>query len=87
MIVKPDEISKALKELIETHTSEVEFSEAGTVIQVGDGIARVQGLYNAMSGELLNLPMVRRAWFSILTRIQSALLFSVPTRALKKVIQ
>ena len=38
---------------IETHTSEVEFSEAGTVIQVGDGIARVQGLYNAMSGELL----------------------------------
>ncbi|MGB4471787.1 MAG: F0F1 ATP synthase subunit alpha, partial [Limnochordia bacterium] len=53
MIVKPDEISKALKELIETHTSEVEFSEAGTVIQVGDGIARVQGLYNAMSGELL----------------------------------
>ena len=48
-----DEISKVLKELIEYYTTELEFSEAGTVIQVGDGIARVQGLYSAMSGELM----------------------------------
>lgn len=53
MIVRPDEISKVLKELIESYTSEQDFSEAGTVTQVGDGIARVQGLYSAMSGELL----------------------------------
>ncbi len=53
MIVNPDEISKVIKQQIEAYSSKLDFSEAGTVIQVGDGIARVHGLYNAMSGELL----------------------------------
>jgi F-type H+-transporting ATPase subunit alpha len=53
MIVNPDEISKVIKQQIESYTSELSFEEAGTVIQVGDGIARVFGLKNAMSGELL----------------------------------
>lgn len=53
MIVKPDEISKVIKKQIESYSSELDFSEAGTVIQVGDGIARVYGLQSAMSGELL----------------------------------
>jgi F-type H+-transporting ATPase subunit alpha len=53
MTVKPDEISKVIKQQIESYSSELDFSEAGTVIQVGDGIARVYGLYSAMSGELL----------------------------------
>lgn len=53
MIVKPDEISKVIKQQIESYSSELDFSEAGTVIQVGDGIARVYGLQGAMSGELL----------------------------------
>lgn len=53
MIVKPDEISKVIKQQIMSYSSEMDFSETGTVIQVGDGIARVYGLYSAMSGELL----------------------------------
>lgn len=56
MIVNPDEISKVIKQQIESYSSELDFSEAGTVIQVGDGIARVHGLYSAMSGELLEFP-------------------------------
>jgi F-type H+-transporting ATPase subunit alpha len=56
MIVNADEISKVIKRQIESYLSELDFSEAGTVIQVGDGIARVYGLYSAMSGELLEFP-------------------------------
>jgi F-type H+-transporting ATPase subunit alpha len=56
MIVNPDEISRVIKQQIESYSSELDFSEAGTVIQVGDGIARVYGLHNAMSGELLEFP-------------------------------
>lgn len=53
MIINPDEISKVIKQQIKSYTDELDFSEAGTVIQVGDGIARVHGLNSAMSGELL----------------------------------
>ncbi len=56
MIVKPDEISKVIKEQIKAFSSVLDVSEAGTVIQVGDGIARVYGLQSAMSGELLEFP-------------------------------
>lgn len=53
MIVNPDEISNVIKQQIESYSSDLDFSEAGTVIRVGDGIARVHGLNSAMSGELL----------------------------------
>ena len=55
MEVKPAEISKVIKEQIKSYSSQsqMDFSEAGTVIQVGDGIAQVYGLKSAMSGELL----------------------------------
>lgn len=56
MIVKPDEISKVIKKQIKAYSSKLDVSEAGTVIQVGDGIARVYGLQGAMSGELLEFP-------------------------------
>jgi F-type H+-transporting ATPase subunit alpha len=56
MIVNTDEITKVIKNQIESYSSDLNFSEAGTVIQVGDGIARVYGLYGAMSGELLEFP-------------------------------
>lgn len=56
MIVNPDEISKVIKQQIESYSSDLDFSEAGTVIQIGDGIARVHGLHSAMSGELLEFP-------------------------------
>lgn len=53
MVNNPDETIKVIKQQIESYSSKLDFSEAGTVIQVGDGIARVHGLQNAMSGELL----------------------------------
>lgn len=56
MVVNPAEISKVIKQQIESYSSELDFSEAGTVVQVGDGIARVYGLHSAMSGELLEFP-------------------------------
>ncbi len=56
MLINPDETSNVIKRQIESYSTELDFSEAGTVIQVGDGIARVYGLYSAMSGELLEFP-------------------------------
>lgn len=53
MSIRPEEISSLIKKQIETYESKIEVSEVGTVIQVGDGIARIHGLENAMSGELL----------------------------------
>jgi len=51
--LKPDEISSVIKQQIHAYSAKLDVSEAGSVIQVGDGIARVYGLENAMSGELL----------------------------------
>ncbi len=53
MSIRPEEISSLIKKQIESYESKIEVSEVGTVIQVGDGIARVYGLANAMAGELL----------------------------------
>ena len=51
--VKPDEISAILKQQLSGFTSATELEEYGTVLQVGDGIARVYGLNNAQAGELV----------------------------------
>ncbi|MCC8097907.1 MAG: F0F1 ATP synthase subunit alpha [Eubacterium sp.] len=56
MNLRPEEISSVIKEQIKGYNSKLSVSEAGTVIQVGDGIARVYGLKNAMAGELLEFP-------------------------------
>ncbi|GHU63968.1 ATP synthase subunit alpha [Clostridia bacterium] len=56
MNLKPEEISAVIREQIKNYENEVEMSDFGTVIQVGDGIARVFGLDNCMSGELLEFP-------------------------------
>jgi len=56
MSIRPEEISSILKQQIEHYQAEVEVSNVGTVIQVGDGIARIYGLQNAMAGELLEFP-------------------------------
>lgn len=53
MSIRPEEISSILKQQIEKYQADVDVSEVGTVISVGDGIARIYGLQNAMSGELL----------------------------------
>ena len=51
--VKPDEISAILKEQISGFETQTKLEEQGTVLEVGDGIARVYGLTNVMSGELV----------------------------------
>lgn len=56
MNLKPDEISDLIKEQIKNYTGDMRISDYGTVMQIGDGIARVYGLSHCMSGELLEFP-------------------------------
>lgn len=56
MNLRPEEISSVIKSQINNYKAHLEVSEVGTVMQVGDGIARVHGLYKAMAGELLEFP-------------------------------
>lgn len=51
--IRPDEISNIIRQQIESYDKEVKVNNVGTVLQVGDGIARVYGLDQVMSGELL----------------------------------
>ena len=51
--VNPAEVSAILREQLSGHKSESELQEVGTVLQVGDGIARIYGLTNVQSGELV----------------------------------
>ena len=51
--IRADEISKIIRERIEQYNTEVKIVNTGTVLQVGDGIARVYGLDEVMAGELV----------------------------------
>ena len=51
--IRPDEISSIIREQIESYDQAVQVSNVGTVLQVGDGTARIYGLEQAMAGELL----------------------------------
>ena len=51
--IRPDEISNIIRQQIESYDQEIQIENVGTVLQVGDGIARVYGLEQAMAGELL----------------------------------
>ena len=53
MNLRPEEISQLIKEQIKHYDEKLEVSETGTVITIGDGIALIHGLENAMSGELV----------------------------------
>ncbi|MEH7011231.1 F0F1 ATP synthase subunit alpha [Neobacillus niacini] len=53
MSIKAEEISALIKKQIENYQAEIQVSDVGTVISVGDGIARVHGLDNVMAGELV----------------------------------
>ncbi len=56
MDIKPAEITDILKREIKEYDREVDVAETGTVLSVGDGIARVFGLDSVMAGELVELP-------------------------------
>jgi len=54
--LRPEEISSIIKEQIKRYENKLEVKDVGTVIQVGDGIARIHGLEKCMAGELLEFP-------------------------------
>ncbi len=54
--VRPDEVTAILRKQLTGFSSEVDVYDVGTVLQVGDGVARVYGLSNALSSELLEFP-------------------------------
>ena len=54
--IKADEITKLIREQIENYETKIAVDEVGTVMSVGDGIARVYGLEKVMAGELLEFP-------------------------------
>ncbi len=56
MNIKPGEITDILKREIKEYDREIDVAETGTVLSIGDGIARVYGLENVMAGELVEFP-------------------------------
>ncbi|MCL2761328.1 MAG: F0F1 ATP synthase subunit alpha, partial [Desulfuromonadales bacterium] len=56
MEIRAEEISELIRKQIKEYGREVEIAETGTIISVGDGIARIYGLDKAMAGELLEFP-------------------------------
>ncbi|MBI6874025.1 F0F1 ATP synthase subunit alpha [Clostridium aciditolerans] len=56
MNIKPEEITSIIKQEIQKYEKKIETVDSGTIIQVGDGIARVYGLSECMAGELLEFP-------------------------------
>jgi F-type H+-transporting ATPase subunit alpha len=56
MDIKAEEISKIIREQIGSYAVEVDVAEVGSVVSIGDGIARVHGVERAMAGEMLEFP-------------------------------
>jgi F-type H+-transporting ATPase subunit alpha len=56
MTIKADDISRIIREQIGGYTSYVDVAEVGTVLSIGDGIARLQGVERAMAGEMIEFP-------------------------------
>src|ERR1700681_1887076 len=56
MEIKADEISKIIREQIGSYAVDVDVAEVGSIITIGDGIARVHGVEKAMAGEMLEFP-------------------------------
>ena len=54
--IRADEITNILRQEIENYDRAIDVSQTGSVISVGDGIARIHGLERVMSGELIEFP-------------------------------
>src|SRR5271163_4853546 len=54
--IRADEITTLLRQEIENHEGAIDVSEVGSVISIGDGIARIHGLEKVMAGELIEFP-------------------------------
>src|SRR4026209_396382 len=56
MDIRAEEISKIIRDQIGSHAVQVDVAEVGSVISLGDGIARIHGVERAMAGEMLEFP-------------------------------
>jgi F-type H+/Na+-transporting ATPase subunit alpha len=56
MDIKAEEISKIIRDQIGSYATDVDVAEVGTIVSIGDGIARVHGVENTMAGEMLEFP-------------------------------
>ena len=56
MDIKAEEISQIIREQIGSYAVDVDVAEVGTVISIGDGIARVHGIERTMAGEMIEFP-------------------------------
>ena len=56
MDIKAEEISRIIRDQIGSYAVDVDVAEVGTVVSVGDGIARVHGVEKTMAGEMLEFP-------------------------------
>src|ERR1700759_4198642 len=68
MAIRPDEITSVIKKQIEEMSVGADVQEVGSVLQIGDGIARVYGLDSALNGELLEFPQNTYGMFLNLER-------------------
>ena len=68
--IRPDEISSILKQQITDYDQSVNVSNVGTVLQIGDGIARIYGLDQVMAGELLEFEAVSYTHLTLPTMIR-----------------
>lgn len=80
MKIKTDEITAVIKQEVERYSAELEVSQIGTVVEVGDGIARIYGLSEAMAGEMLEFqvddgPSVRGQVMNLERDIVGAVIF------------
>ena len=71
MELKPEEITKIIRNQIKNYERKIEVSETGVVILVGDGIAKASGLDKCMAGELVEFPenSDRERLYAILFRL------------------
>src|SRR6187431_1222553 len=56
MNIKAEEISKIIRDQIGSYAVDVDVAEVGSIVSIGDGIARVHGIENAMAGEMIEFP-------------------------------
>ena len=63
MQLKPEEISKVIRSQIKYYENTIQRNETGTILMVGDGIARASGLTDCMAGELLEIAGPKAPWY------------------------
>ena len=78
MQLKPEEISKVIRSQIKYYENAIRQDETGTVLMVGDGIARASGLSNCMAGELLEFEAME--WHRTSRKTAYLSFYSVPAR-------